>query len=43
MSDSIRMDYPELSQHIDNTVEPMMDELENKYPNNLKGLLKKFF
>lgn len=41
MSDVIKMEYPDLSKDILDVVEPMMTELENDYPNRLKGLLKK--
>lgn len=41
MSDAIKGEYPNLSKDILDVVEPMMTELENDYPNRLKGLLKK--
>jgi hypothetical protein len=42
MSDEIKLEFPDLSKSILNTVEPMMIELENEYPKKLKELLVKF-
>ena len=42
MSDYIKAEYPELSRSIAETVEPMMTELEQTYPQKLQALLKKF-
>jgi len=42
MADYIKGEFPDLSKDILGTVEPMMTELENDYPNKLAALLKKF-
>lgn len=42
MSNDIKAEYPELAQHITDTVEPMMTELEQVYPDKLRNMMKKF-
>jgi hypothetical protein len=42
ISNYIKRDYPELAQDMVNVIEPMMIDLEKKYPNQLEELLTKF-